>query len=65
MPWSQLRDIQRVNSERRAQEEGQPPKDCPIDGGVLDERGGVWHCKFCGYVWPVGSPITRQLNITG
>jgi len=51
--WSQLQSIVAEARDIARDEATRPPVACPDDGEPLREgKGGVLHCRFCGYTWP-------------
>ena len=64
MSFEQLKAILDTDRAERAALMLRGPVACPNDGEPLEEtEEGIRHCKFDGYVWPVGS--IRQPNISG
>ncbi len=56
MAWEELLSVIRTDQAERQEDDAAPPVACPNDGEPLDERDGVLHCKFDGWVWD-GQPI--------
>jgi len=49
--WYQLRDIADDNRREAERQVPTPPSVCPIDGELLDVRGGVRNCPLGNYRW--------------
>jgi hypothetical protein len=56
MSWEELLGIYQSARADREARDSVPPVACPNDGEPLEERDGVVHCKFDGWVWD-GQPV--------
>lgn len=56
MSWEQLTAIYETAAAEQEAADSVAPTACPNDGEPLEEREGVLHCPFDGWVWD-GQPI--------
>ena len=54
MGWSKLTEIQRLNRQERADQRQQPPLACPIDGVLLEIKGGIRNCPMGNFTYTGG-----------